>query len=720
MGRREDIRKRFTWIKRLFITLFFVIITFSILRETHMFYSSVKYFEDELLEYRKSEVISGVSNRQDEIEAIKASLEIDFYDELLDNVQLINYFAQENVNELPEDATLEEKRNIYIDTLYQYDILEDKYLFFSLDLNGESWLMGLDKSVEHNDLTYLQDPVTGSYFVLEMIEILESSETNDGYITYNWPKEVGGEPMEKTSYIFYNEEVDLFIGTGLYIDDYKDDVINELVVRIEDYYEQKSDHFFIVSNDAYIYTHSHEEYSREDILELKDVNGNFLHDQIVSILEESPSLWINFYEENEDGEQVENYSYVERIQDWNMYIGQAIDSSELDVLNEEYIDDAFESLAITVLIQIIMISSLILVIHKYMSMNFKDVETEFSEQSDEIKKASMIDSLTKLHNRKYFDTVLSKIELEEDKDYHIIMGDANGLKLTNDAYGHDFGDILLEAISRLLEEVFDTAYIFRWGGDEFLVLAPLNEEEVNEHINQFYKKAEESDIGKVTISISFGYAKWMKAEDPFICINSAEKMMYQNKTFESASTKRAIVDNILESLYGSYNFEKLHSNNVMEFSLLIAEQLDLNKLETNRLRLGSLMHDIGKIGIPDNIMTKTSSLTDDEYEEIKQHPEKGFRILSAYPELSEYGYIVLHHHERFDGKGYPKGLKGEEIPLYSRIITIADAYDAMTGERTYKKSMTKIQAIEELEKCAGTQFDPVLVRIFVRKLKEKV
>ena len=145
----------------------------------------------------------------------------------------------------------------------------------------------------------------------------------------------------------------------------------------------------------------------------------------------------------------------------------------------------------------------------------------------------------------------------------------------------------------------------------------------------------------------------------------------------------------------------------------IGKYLGLEMSRIDELKIAADLHDIGKIGISEEILLKPGKLTEDEYKIIKTHSEKGYRIIKASSELKEVAESVLYHHERLDGRGYPIGLKGEEIPLLSRIISVCDSYDVMTSDRVYKKAMSKEDAIEELKRCSGTQFDPSLVKVFI-------
>jgi HD-GYP domain-containing protein (c-di-GMP phosphodiesterase class II) len=147
--------------------------------------------------------------------------------------------------------------------------------------------------------------------------------------------------------------------------------------------------------------------------------------------------------------------------------------------------------------------------------------------------------------------------------------------------------------------------------------------------------------------------------------------------------------------------------------------MGMNKAALNELEMLGLLHDIGKIAIDKEILNKPGRLTKKEWNEVKRHPEIGYRILSSVNDMAELAEFILAHHERWDGEGYPKGLRGEDIPLQSRVLALADAYDAMTSERAYRRSLSESAAVEELEKNAGTQFDPEIVRIFIEKVIKK-
>ena len=192
-------------------------------------------------------------------------------------------------------------------------------------------------------------------------------------------------------------------------------------------------------------------------------------------------------------------------------------------------------------------------------------------------------------------------------------------------------------------------------------------------------------------------------------------MMYRNKLHDSASVKSGIINTIMNALYEKNPRERLHSARVSEISVLIAEKMNLADDDIKLIKIAGLMHDIGKIGISEKILNKTSSLTKEEYEIIKMHPVSGERIIRHIELFQPYRPIIRSHHEWFDGSGYPDGLKGEAIPLEVRIVSLADAFDSMTSSRAYRSALPPEIALEEIKLFSGTQFDPELVDLFINK-----
>ena len=293
------------------------------------------------------------------------------------------------------------------------------------------------------------------------------------------------------------------------------------------------------------------------------------------------------------------------------------------------------------------------------------------------------------------------------------MGDVNGLKLINDSFGHSIGDKLLKKVAEVISagcRIDDI--VARLGGDEFVILLPKTDtHEAEQIVKRIQAIALKEKVGSVDISVSFGYeTKKTDKEKIQDVLKKADDHMYEKKLLESQSMRWKTINAIIATLNGKDKREEEHSHKVSMLCKNMGIALDLSKDEINDLKTVGLLSDIGKIAIDENIFNNLGKLTDKEWEEVKRHPEIGYRILSTVSSMSQMAEYVLAHHEKWDGTGYPKGLKGEEIPLQSRILTISDSYDAMINERSYRNALTEKTAIEELKINAGFQFDPKLVR----------
>jgi diguanylate cyclase (GGDEF)-like protein len=325
------------------------------------------------------------------------------------------------------------------------------------------------------------------------------------------------------------------------------------------------------------------------------------------------------------------------------------------------------------------------------------------------------DPLTNLHNRRYFTDEL--VRLSQDKYYplSIVIADINGLKIMNDAFGHDAGDLLLCTIADELIHVFkDESRIARIGGDEFVVLLPRTPyDKALLLIDEAKNKIEERTVQNMAVSVSFGLSTNEGNTPIQDTIKIAEDDMYAHKLFEVSSHRNETIKTILKTLHEKNPREEKHSERVSKICVHIGMALGMSNEEMSLLKAISNLHDIGKIAIDDAILNKPGKLDDKEWEQIKRHPEIGYRILSTSPEYAEIAQDILSHHERYDGRGYPRGLKGEEIPIRARIITVADSYDAMVSERPYRKSLTHQEAIDEIQRNLGTQFDPKIGQLFI-------
>ncbi len=344
------------------------------------------------------------------------------------------------------------------------------------------------------------------------------------------------------------------------------------------------------------------------------------------------------------------------------------------------------------------------------------------EAIEEIKYLSYHDQLTALYNRRYFEAEMSRLDVARNWPMTVIMGDINGLKLINDSFGHLEGDEFLKITADILKKACrEDDIIARIGGDEFAILLPQTDESGTAKVIDRIKALTQDMIEeKPLLSISLGFAtktdENSTSKDKLV---EAENMMYSNKMYESTSMRNKSVTLIMNALFEKSTRELNHSNRVSSICEKIASAMKLSHEEINKVKLAGLVHDIGKIGVDEKILNKPGKLDLDEWNEIRKHPEAGWRIISSTEEFSEVARVVLCHHERWDGMGYPNQLKATEIPLESRIISIADAFDAMTNVRTYNQRISKDQAIDELRRHSGTQFDPEIVEIFVTKVLNK-
>lgn len=349
-------------------------------------------------------------------------------------------------------------------------------------------------------------------------------------------------------------------------------------------------------------------------------------------------------------------------------------------------------------------------------MVFRDVSLE-KEQRERILYLSYRDPLTGLYNRRFIEEEMRRIDKPEMLPLTVIMGDVNGLKVTNDVFGHASGDLLLKEVARIFQvHVRRDDVIARWGGDEFLILMPHTQSDRAQALIQSLKNEfAKSSSGSLQISVAMGFdVKLREGEKLPQVLRKAEEQMYHQKLLEGKSYRNSIINTLLATLYEKSMETEEHTLRLEKNCIAMAEVLRLAPEDKNELSLLALLHDIGKVGVRMETLQKTGPLSDEEWKELKRHPEIGYRIAQNTPELSTAAEYILSHHERWDGGGYPRGMKGAEIPLLCRILAVADAYDAMTNNRAYRKAMGREAALEELRLGAGSQFDPKIVEIFLR------
>ena len=335
------------------------------------------------------------------------------------------------------------------------------------------------------------------------------------------------------------------------------------------------------------------------------------------------------------------------------------------------------------------------------------------------------DYLTDIYNRRYFDDEFNRRNNADQYPLAIIMGDVNGLKLYNDTFGHLAGDNALREIAKRIKEYVSSEDTFaRVGGDEFaIIVSNASEGTIREYLNFIEQKVNDDSETKEEnrLTISFGYGIQRDNKDTMdVLLRDSEAFMYNKKYYNIKSTRSNIVNTIMETLFTKSEREQKHSERVGLITEAIAKKMNLDKQQISEARVAGFLHDIGKIGIDEKILNKEGKLDKNEWEIMKLHCMKGAGILENTIEFRELSDIILSHHERLDGSGYPNGLKAEEIPIISKIIGVADSYDAMTHDRPYRKKMTHDEAIQELKRCSGILFDPQVVSVFINEAYKEV
>jgi len=344
---------------------------------------------------------------------------------------------------------------------------------------------------------------------------------------------------------------------------------------------------------------------------------------------------------------------------------------------------------------------------------------ERKKKEAEIFYLSYHDQLTGLYNRRFYEEELKKLDSKINLPLTIVMGDVNGLKLINDSFGHIMGDNLLIKVAKVLQAgCREEDIIARLAGDEFvIVLTKTDTFETEQIIKRITELALNEKVGSMNVSISFGYeTKNNEEEEIEEIFKNAEDHMYKKKLMESPGIRGKTIKNMIGRLYEKSKREEQHSYRVSELCKSMGEALGMTKYENEELESAGLLHDIGKIAIDENLLNNYGKLTIQDQEEVNRHAEIGYRMLNTVTNMSQMANYVLYHHERWDGRGYPKGLKGDEIPFASRIIAIADAYDEMTSGNSIINPLTKESAIDLLQKNKGIEFDPNLVNVFIEKV----
>jgi diguanylate cyclase (GGDEF)-like protein len=347
--------------------------------------------------------------------------------------------------------------------------------------------------------------------------------------------------------------------------------------------------------------------------------------------------------------------------------------------------------------------------------------TEQKKSEEHIKYLTYHDALTDINNRIFFEEQIPVLDIEENLPISVIFGDLNGLKLTNDIFGHKAGDkLLIKAAAALKKASGDSGIVARIGGDEFALILPnTDSERAKIIIAEIRKSFSNEDSNDIIGSVSLGSSTKTSTQESIPeMIEIAENLMYKDKAINRNTNNKNMILKIINNLHNRSQREKRHSENVSGLCERIAKEMGLSKSEVKRLGENGYFHDIGKIVLEDGILNKQRDYSEEEYRKMQQHPVVGYRILNLFDETIDLAQGVLNHHEHWDGTGYPKGIHGEEIPLSSRIIGVAETYDAMTNDR-YNRCISEEEAIDEIKSLAGTKFDNDVVNAFIRVIEKE-
>ena len=342
--------------------------------------------------------------------------------------------------------------------------------------------------------------------------------------------------------------------------------------------------------------------------------------------------------------------------------------------------------------------------------------TLMNKAKEDIDILENFDSLTRLYNRKKYESYLVQM-IDQEQDGGILLTDINGLRIFNEAFSYKSGDSILERYADILRTLFPHDFIARIGGDEFaVVFKGIDVDALYTNMRILRKRMTNVSFEGVPIDISIGFSMTKDSHGEINEATSiAEKRLNKDKLLQSNSSSNALITSLQTTLFERSDETEQHAERMRDMCEKMGRHLKFSDAQINDLKLLALLHDIGKIGIDDAILKKPGRLTSEEMEEMKQHPVIGYRIASTIPQLEAISYDILTHHEWYNGEGYPKKLKANNIPLHARILSIVDAFDAMTNDRIYRKKISKKEAIEELIRFKGIQFDPDLVDAFMEE-----
>jgi diguanylate cyclase (GGDEF)-like protein len=375
-----------------------------------------------------------------------------------------------------------------------------------------------------------------------------------------------------------------------------------------------------------------------------------------------------------------------------------------------------------------------------MNREHERMQTMFMARKAELQDMVGRDELTQLQNRRFFyEQMDTEMELSRrfKRPLSILMLDVDDLKVINDEFGHQVGDVVLRSFGRVLNQAAGNQNITaRIGGDEFAVILPGKDRKDADKLaweiwDELAKAAIcETDDASIFLGVSIGTGGYpwggetlediIHWADAKLYANKLERKGFSHGSRSDKDEKRlvsAVVDVLSSALDIRDKMTHRHARRVARMSAFVAREMKLTDDQVLQIEYAAALHDIGKIGVADSILTKADALDEEEWRDMRRHSELGFRILNGIDFLHEAAEIVQAHHERYDGEGYPNNLKGDEIPLGARVFAVIDAYDAMTSRRPYREAMTQEDAVEEIQRHSGQQFDPQVVEAFLRMVR---
>ncbi len=441
-----------------------------------------------------------------------------------------------------------------------------------------------------------------------------------------------------------------------------------------------------------------------DMLFRYDRQGNYLDAQIKDQQMLHPQARSAYQEEGLVGKNMSDVLSPETAELLLNSIALTLDSGELQVVQYSY-QPAEERMYFEARLVAIGEDEVVSIV--------RDV-TESERREAELKYLSLHDTLTGLYNRAYFESELIRLEGGRDYPVAIISADLDGLKLVNDTLGHKEGDNYLQASASVLRDALRSSDIIcRVGGDEFALILPQTEKkdgmEIMARIRRYVERYN-SEVREIPLSVSMGLAVCKNSnqmlEDAYA---EADRIMYKDKLQRSKEARAEMIRAMLASLYTRGYFLEGNNEQMQELCIKLAQVAGLDDQQMADLVLLTQVYEIGKIAVPEEILRKKGKLTEVEWEIVRQHVEKGYRISNASPDLAHIADLILRHHENFDGSGYPLGLKGKDIPAECRILALANAFTAMTNPRPYAPTYSRETALREVKRCSGKLFDPDLV-----------